>query len=92
MNKNILKEICLDLNILYFDLVFIDGDHTAEGIQNDFEVISEFANRDTLIVIDNIWDSRLIEVKKFLISKIILNGTLKSLTINTLAKNKVQVF
>jgi predicted O-methyltransferase YrrM len=90
LNKNILKEICLDLNILYFDLVFIDGDHTAEGIQNDFEVISEFANRDTLIVIDNIWDSRLIEVKKFFDQQNYIKWNFKEFNDKYFTKNKVQ--
>jgi predicted O-methyltransferase YrrM len=90
LNKNILKEICLDIGIEYFDLVFIDGDHTTEGIQNDFEVISEFANRETLIVVDNIWDSRLVEVKEFFDQQKFVKWNFKEFNDKYYSKNKVQ--
>ena len=90
MNKNILKEICLDIGIEYFDLVFIDGDHTTEGIQNDFEVISDFANRETLIVVDNIWDSRLVEVKEFFDQQNYIKWNFKEFNDKYFSKNKVQ--
>ena len=90
LNKNILKEICLDLNIQYFDLVFIDGDHTAVGIENDFEVISEFANRDTLIVVDNIWDSRLVEVKEFFDQQNYIKWNFKEFNDKNFSKNNCE--
>lgn len=48
-----------------YDLIFIDGDHSYEGIKRDFEVVMSVCNKDTLIVIDNVWDSRLKDVRKF---------------------------
>ena len=65
LNKSLLKNVSEELKIETFDLIFIDGDHTTTGIENDFNVISEFSDDDTLVVIDNIWDIRLIEVKEF---------------------------
>ena len=90
LNKNILKDICQKLNIEYFDLIFIDGDHSTKGIQNDFDVISEFANKDTLIVIDNIWDIRLIEVKNFFDKQKYIKWNFKEFNDKYYIKNRVQ--
>jgi len=90
LNKNILKNICDDFGIDYFDLIFIDGDHTEEGIQNDFDVITQFANEDTLIVIDNIWDIRLLEVKEFFDKQNYIKWNFKEFNDKYFTKNKVQ--
>lgn len=48
-----------------YDLIFVDGDHSYEGANEDFNMALEFAHKDALIVIDNVWDSRLSEVRRF---------------------------
>ena len=89
-NKNILKNICDDFEIDFFDLIFIDGDHTEEGIKNDFDVINQFANKDTLIVIDNIWDVRLLEVKEFFDKQNFIKWNFKEFNDKFYNKNRVQ--
>jgi predicted O-methyltransferase YrrM len=48
-----------------YDLIFLDGDHSYEGIKRDWDHAMEVSHKDTLIVIDNIWDIRLNEVRRF---------------------------
>ena len=48
-----------------YDLIFIDGDHSYYGAKQDWEYALNFADENTLIVYDNIWDIRLHEVKQF---------------------------
>ena len=62
MNNHILKEVSPKNG---YDLIFIDGDHSYEGVKKDWEHALEFSHHETLIVIDNIWDVRLKEVRRF---------------------------
>ena len=36
-----------------FDLVFIDGEHTAKAVANDFKVALKYTTEDALIVFDD---------------------------------------
>ena len=63
-NIELLTNILSSNNIDKLDLIFLDGDHTYEGLKNDLEIVSKFADEETLIVIDNIWDERMLDVKK----------------------------
>jgi predicted O-methyltransferase YrrM len=62
INGKILKEIAPKEG---YDLIFLDGDHSYEGVKKDWEHAMEVSHKDTLIVIDNIWDIRLKDVRKF---------------------------
>jgi predicted O-methyltransferase YrrM len=62
MNHNILESIAPEGG---YDLIFIDGDHSYEGAKKDWEHALKFSHKETLIVIDNIWDIRLKEVRRF---------------------------
>jgi hypothetical protein len=62
INEKILKDIKPENG---FDLIFIDGDHSYEGVKRDWEQALKVSHKDTLIVIDNVWDIRLNDVRKF---------------------------
>ncbi len=47
-----------------YDLIFVDGDHSKQGLEYDLKIVSEVANEDAIIVIDNILDERLKEVNQ----------------------------
>lgn len=59
-NKNIL----LGLGRKY-DLILIDGDHSYEGAGFDFEYAKLVANPDAVIVVDDLYDERHWQVRKF---------------------------
>lgn len=61
-NDEILKTIAPENG---FDFIFLDGDHSYEGVKKDWEHVLKYSNKDTLVVVDNIWDIRLIEVRRF---------------------------
>jgi hypothetical protein len=61
-NDEILKEIAPSSG---YDLIFIDGDHSYEGAERDWLHALEVSHRETVIVVDNIWDYRLREVRRF---------------------------
>ena len=63
-NIELLTTILSGNNIDKLDLIFLDGDHTYEGLKNDLKIVKKFADKETLIVIDNIWDERMLDVKK----------------------------
>ena len=63
-NVEILKKVTAGINHKY-DLIFIDGDHSFEGVWRDFEISKQFADKNTLFVIDNVWDQRLVAVREF---------------------------
>jgi len=48
-----------------YDLIFIDGDHSFDGAKQDYEMALKFSHESTVIVIDNVWDLRLNEVRQF---------------------------
>jgi len=56
-NSHDQKAINLTKNFLQekkFDLIFIDGDHTYEGVKKDFEMYSSLLNEDGIIVFHDI--------------------------------------
>ena len=40
-----------------FDVIFIDGDHTYEGVKKDFELYSDLINKGGIICFHDIWDT-----------------------------------
>lgn len=48
-----------------YDLIFVDGDHSFDGAKEDFDMALRFSHKDTVIVLDNVWDIRLNEVRQF---------------------------
>lgn len=40
-----------------FDVLFIDGDHTYEGVKKDFELYKDMANKGGIICFHDIWDT-----------------------------------
>lgn len=48
-----------------YDIIFIDGDHGYTGVKMDFEIAKLFSHENTLIVVDDIWDIRLNDVRVF---------------------------
>lgn len=48
-----------------YDLIFVDGDHSFDGAKEDFDLALRVSHKDTVIVIDNVWDIRLNEVRQF---------------------------
>jgi len=62
-NEKILREIS---PIGGYDFIFLDGDHSFEGVKRDFEhALSIKSKTPTIIVFDNIWDTRLQDVRDF---------------------------
>ena len=61
-NSEILKGVAPEEG---YDLIFIDGDHSYEGVKRDWKHALEVSNKETLIVFDNIWDIRLHGVRLF---------------------------
>lgn len=61
-NHNILESVAPKEG---YDLIFIDGDHSYEGAKKDWEHALSFSHKETLIVIDNVWDIRLKDVRRF---------------------------
>lgn len=47
-----------DLSLQKIDFLFIDGDHTYEGVKRDFEMYSPFVKRRGLVVFHDIVDSQ----------------------------------
>jgi len=62
MNADILKCVAPKNG---YDLIFIDGDHSYEGVKRDWEHAVKVSNKETIIVFDNIWDIRLQPVRDF---------------------------
>lgn len=48
-----------------YDLIFVDGDHSYRGAYEDFYAALQVSHDDTVIVLDNVWDVRLREVRNF---------------------------
>lgn len=41
-----------------YDVIFIDGDHTYEGVKKDFELTKDFLNEGGIICFHDIWQSQ----------------------------------
>lgn len=63
-NREILQSVAPP-NQAKYDIIFIDGDHSTKGISYDWKHALEWSDDHTLIVIDNVWDIRLSEVRNF---------------------------
>jgi hypothetical protein len=48
-----------------YDMIYIDGDHSYDGVGFDWNYSKLVANKNTLIILDDIWDYRLREVRRF---------------------------
>ena len=48
-----------------YDMVYIDGDHSYQGAHFDLLYSKQVISQDALLVIDDIWDFRLSEVRSF---------------------------
>jgi len=48
-----------------YDMIFIDGDHSYEGISWDWRYACRFASEGALIVIDDLYDDRHMPVRRF---------------------------
>jgi hypothetical protein len=48
-----------------YDLILIDGDHSYEGISWDWKYVMHVSHDETVIIIDDIWDSRLTPCRQF---------------------------
>lgn len=68
-NKQIFKINCGIIEDILpaggYDLVIIDGDHSLEGVMFDWEYACRYINDDSVIVIDDLYDTRHWQVRKF---------------------------
>lgn len=53
-NPNSLSELLSQLN-LKFDFVFVDGDHSYEGVKKDYNAIMPFMTENGLVVFHDVW-------------------------------------
>lgn len=68
-DEDIFKANCLILEKVAplngYDFIFIDGDHSFEGVGFDWQYALEFSHKETVVAIDDIWDTRLQGVRNF---------------------------